>query len=137
MNYQQYQKISAERINNLPMFFAFSDAQFAEGMAKIGPAKEDTKQIFSLGGGGYIKKTDSHLLEKALEENEIDRKSVIADDKELLNAIVYELGNHEYCITGDSEPTCSALDIDLNDERIARLFKEAKAEYWRQQENLS
>lgn len=134
MNYQQYQKISAERINNLPMFFAFSDAQFAEGMAKIGLAKEDTKQIFSLGGGGYIKKTDSHLLEKALEENEIDRKSVIDDDKELLNAIVYELGNHEYCITGDPEPTCSALDISLDDERIARIFQEAKKLYWSTQE---
>lgn len=134
MNYQQYQKISAERINNLPMFFAFSDAQFAEGMAKIGLAKEDTKQIFSLGGGGYIKKTDSHLLEKALEENEIDRKSVIADDKELLNAIVYELGNHEYCITGDPEPTCSALGISLDDERIARIFQEAKKLYWSTQE---
>jgi hypothetical protein len=134
MNYQQYQKNSAERINNLPMFFAFSDAQFAEGMAKIGLAKEDTKQIFSLGGGGYIKKTDSHLLEKVLEENEIDRKSVIADDKELLNAIVYELGNHEYCITGDPEPTCSALDISLDDERIARIFQEAKRLYWSTQE---
>lgn len=134
MNYQQYQKISAERINNLPMFFAFSDAQFAEGMARIGLAKEDTKQIFSLGGGGFMKKTDSHLLEAVLEANERDRKAVIADDKELLAAIVYELGNHEYCITGDPEPTCSALDIDLNDERIAKLFKEAKAEYWRQQE---
>jgi hypothetical protein len=134
MNYQQYQKVSAERINSLPMFFAFSDAQFAEGMAKIGLAKEDTKQIFSLGGGGYIKKTDSHLLEKVLEENEIDRKSVIADDKELLNAIVYELGNHEYCITGDPEPTCSALDISLDDERIARIFQEAKRLYWSTQE---
>lgn len=134
MNYQQYQKVSSDRINNVPMFFAFSDAQFAEGMAKIGLAKEDTKEIFSLGGGGYIKKTDSHLLEKALKENEIDRKSVIADDKELLAAIVYELGNHEFCITYDHEATCDALSISLDDERIAMIFAEAKKIYWQNQE---
>ena len=134
MNYQQFLKISAERINGLPMFFAFSDAQFAEGMEKVGLAADDFKAIYKLGGGGFMKKTDSHLLEAVLEANERDRKAIIADDKELLAAIVYELGNHEYCITGDPEPTCSALDIDLNDGRIARLFQEAKAEYWRQQE---
>ena len=134
MNYQQYKKISAERINNVPMFFAFSDKQFAEGMAKVGLAKEDTKQIFSLGGGGYIKKTDNHLLKKAVEANEVDRKSVIADDKELLAAIVYELSNHEYCITYNPEPTCSALDISLDDERIARIFQEARKIYWSTQE---
>ena len=134
MNYQKFLTNCRTRIDALPMFFAFSDSQFAEGMAKIGLAKDDLKSLYSIGSGGYMKKADSHLLEAALIANEAERKEVMASDEALLDAIVYELGNHEYCITGDSEPTCSALDISLDDERIARIFQEAKKIYWSTQE---
>ena len=53
------------------------------------------------------------------------------DDNFLIDAIEYELGNHEYCITHDPEQTLNALGIDLenNDERVVGCFEIAKKNY--------
>lgn len=46
---------------------------------------------------------------------------------------LYELANHEYCITYDLEPTLDALHLSeddvLNDEKLMHELKLAKAEY--------
>lgn len=92
------------------MFFAFSQSQLAEGLQKVGlsPEPESHKLIASIGGGGYILKTSIPEFEATLERHAKERAALRKDKKELLAALVYELDNHEYCITGD--PT-EALDV--------------------------
>ena len=49
-------------INNFPMFFAFNQEQFNEGMESLGLNPNETNKISSIGAGGYIRKTDSEKL---------------------------------------------------------------------------
>ena len=55
------------------------------------------------------------------------------DDQYAYEAFLYELGNHEFCITYEVEPTLAAIGLTedevLNDCRLAAIFKEAKRDY--------
>ena len=109
------------------IFFAFNDGQFQEGMTKIGLPIEDTKQIFSLGAGGYIRKDRSEafhaMFERHAEEKETRRK----EEKFLFDSLVYELCNHEFCITSDPSDALNALGY--NKEGInPRILKKAMDE---------
>jgi len=119
-----------EEINNFPMFFAFSNAQFEEGMNKLGLNSTDTDQIYKTGSGGYYRKTDAKELHSIINNHEEEMKQAIKDDQFLYDAFYYELGNHEYCITWDVEPTLDALGITEeeveNDARMAAIFRKAR-----------
>ena len=62
------------------------------------------------------------------------------DDVEVKKAFIYELANHEYCITYNVDDTLDALNITLeelkNDERLKKILKEATNEYLENSENL-
>jgi hypothetical protein len=91
------------------IFFAFSNEQFAEGMAKVGLSPEDTKQIYSLGAGGYLLKTRSKAWGEILKRHEMERKQLRANKKALVDALVYELRNHEFCILRDPQEAVEAI----------------------------
>jgi hypothetical protein len=69
-----------EEVNNFPMMFAFSNKQFAEGMAKLGLTENDTDKIYSIGGGGYIRKTDSEALSEMFDRHNKEMKNAIDSD---------------------------------------------------------
>jgi hypothetical protein len=52
---QKYQK----EFDELPVFFAFNTKQFEEGITKLNTTKD---KIYSIGGGGFIRKLDVNLL---------------------------------------------------------------------------
>lgn len=60
-------------------------------------------------------------------------EAIKSDDDFVYRMFVYELCNHEYCITYDLEPTLCACGLDeddvLKDERLLRLLKKTKADY--------
>lgn len=122
-------------INAFPMFFAFSDKQFAEGMAKLGLTADDTDKIYRLGNtGGFYLKSDSQKLSDMLDRHSTEREDAIYNDDEFVyQMFFYELANHEYCITYDYEPTldaCGLTEDDINNsERLARLLIKAKNDY--------
>jgi len=78
--YLELKEKHSKEVNIFPMMFAFSQKQFDEGMEKLGLNKDDTKQIVSIGAGGFIKKTDSELLDKMFEEQSKERKVAIEND---------------------------------------------------------
>ena len=87
-----------QEVDDFPMFFAFSEEQFKEGLNKWGVTKKD---LLSISLGGFIQKKDSNkwgeLSTQHYEESEEARK----DDEYVYQMFRYELGNHEYCINYD------------------------------------
>jgi hypothetical protein len=133
MNYQEMKDKHRKRVNNFPTFFAFSDKEFAEGMKKLGLNPDDTDKILKIGGGGFIRKSDSKAFADMVDSFNSDLKMLLNDDNALYDALVYELENHEYCITGDPTDTLDVFGLSVSDlekdERLNRIFRSAVDKY--------
>jgi len=104
-----------------PMFFAFNEQQFAEGMKKLGLAPHQTEMLCALGRtGGYIRKSDREKLQEMMDRQCREKEEAIASDLSgegfIREMFSYELSNHEYCYTEDLTDTLSALG--LSEEQI-------------------
>lgn len=111
------------------IFFAFSNKQFEEGMQKVGLFPTDTTKIYSIGAGGYIRKDKAADFHALMERHSAERKNRLKDEKALIESLVYELGNHEYCITLD--PTEALDSLGLTVKVIdTQILKKAINEYW-------
>lgn len=111
--YLQMKERHREELESFPMMFAFSKEQFAEGMKKLGLEPTDTKKICSVGGGGFIRKTDGDALGDLFEKFHAEEAEARKSDEYLLQMFSYELNNHEYCYTWDVVPTLSSLGLTL------------------------
>lgn len=136
--YAEMKQRHQERVNALPLMFAFSKEQFKEGMQRWGLTEKDTDKIYKLGGtGGFYQRKDSTLIFSAFEQNQKEMQDAIAADPDgtgfIKDMFLYELANHEYCITHDLEPTLDALQLSedevMNDECLMRGLKLAASEY--------
>lgn len=123
-----------EEVNNFPMVFAFSNSQFEEAMTKLGLQVTDTDKIFSIGGGGYIRKTDSDALSEMFLRHSKEKQEAIDGDLTgegyVYEMFEYELGNHEYGYTYDVEPTLDALGLTFGEvranEKLSNALKKAR-----------
>jgi hypothetical protein len=127
-------------VDNLPVFFAFSNSQFKAGMEKNGLTIEDTDKIYKLGNtGGYYLKTNAKLIHDTFEKHEQEKVEAMKDDEYLYGAFRYELANHEFCITLDATDTLDVLGITeeelLNDKRMFDIYVKAKVDYLKNCEN--
>ena len=114
--YREMKERHRKEIAEFPMFFAFSDQQFAEGMQRLGLEPTDTKAIYRLGDtGGFYRKSDAEQLRQMLVRHEREMQNAIAEDTTgegfIFDMFFYELANHEYCITYDYEDTLGALGL--------------------------
>ena len=134
MNYIQFKQKREKSISDLPLCFAFSNLQLEEAMKDLGLNISETDQIISIGGGGIIRKSDQHLIKEAFENNEKEFSELMKDDVFFTDALRYELGNHEYCISYDPEPALESLNLTMKqisaDERMRKLFVIAKEKYF-------
>ena len=130
-----------KEINDFPFGFAFSETQFNEMMVeRFGLAPEDTDKIYSIGGGGYIRKSDSDAMHEMLERHAAEREVARTENKDdyLYHMFNYELANHEYNYTGDLTDTLDALDLTLEeinanpqiDEALQRAIKHQMEMDW-------
>jgi len=117
--YLEMKQRHREEIEAFPMFFAFSNAQFEEGLATLGFTKEDKKCLVSIHGGGYIRRTDAPAWVELIQRQDLEMvEAVEADTKGtgfIYQMFVYELNNHEYCITFDAQDTIDALNFKDED----------------------
>ena len=127
-----------ERVNALPIKFAFGMKQFREMMESWGLTENDTDKIYKMGStGGFYLRTDSKLIFDTLEENEIEMQAAIRNDTDgsgfIRDMFRYELANHEYCVTFDLEPTLDALGLSVdevnNSPALLNGLRLAKREY--------
>lgn len=135
MLYAELRQKHQERIDALPLGFAFSDKQFKEVMAEWGLAENDTDKLFALPyGGGFYQRKDAELVRKTFEETHDEMERAMQDDDFCTSAILYELKNYEYGYTGEVEDALTALHLSLEDERTKRLLEIAKKQYWEEAE---
>lgn len=122
-------------INAFPFGFAFSQEQFDKMMVdRFNLEPTDTDKIYSIGGGGYIRKEDHQAMCDMIERHAKEKKDAIAADLTgegyIYDMIVYELANHEYMITMTSDDTLDALGLTWEDvkadSRLSHGLKKAK-----------
>ena len=127
--YTELKAKQSKEVNSFPMMFAFGNEQFAEGMKKLGLDITDTDKIYSIGGGGYIKKTDSKALNQMGEDHAREIAESIANDKTgtgyIYDMFYYELNNHEYNYTWDIEDTLYSLDLTRDQVNENPILKAA------------
>jgi len=125
--YTELKQKHEKEFNEFPIFFAFSDEQFEEGMAKFGLTKFDINQIYEFGDtGGFYLRTDSERLHEMLTRHEKEMQDAVDADVTgegfIFDMFNYELSNHEYCYTHDTSDTLDALDLTPEDiEKDQRL----------------
>ena len=133
MKYLHLVNAHQQELNDFPIMWAFNDEQFIEGMKKLGLKETDTDKIVTINSGGFMKKTDAPAFNAMMKRHAQEWEEAYEDDEFLYEAFLYELGNHEFCITYEYEPTLSALGLTedqiLNDERMLKILKRAKKDY--------
>jgi len=118
---------SKEMDNFKNIFFAFSNKQFTEGMAKFNltDSKEDIAKVVSIGSGGIVLKTKAKDYVDMIVRFSNESTESLKDDTFMLEALSYELANHEYCITYELDETLDALGIKAEDIK-PEILKQAK-----------
>lgn len=119
--------------------FAFGNKEFDEKLKEHNLTKNN---IISIGAGGFIKKEHKNLYLQ--EMNRLDDndafKQIMHDDEEVKKAFIYELANHEYCITYNLDDALDALGITFeelkNDERLLKIMIQARKEYLNDSDNF-
>ncbi len=113
--YEEINNKHQKRVDDFPLGFAFSNNQFKNMMEKWGLKETDTDKIYSIGAGGYIRKTDLEEYNKMWDEIRKEEKDLIEQDKTgegyIKDMFLYELENHEYGYTHDLEDTLDALEL--------------------------
>lgn len=134
--YAELKRCQQAEFSAFPMQFAFSDRQFAEGMAALGLGPTDTDKIYKAPGGGFYRREDSPRLEEMMERFDRELAEAIAADETgegfIYEMFLYELDNHEYGYTRDTEETLDALGYTakqvLGDPRLKRGIEKAVTE---------
>lgn len=137
MKYLELRARQQKEVNEFPLGFAFSEKQFTEMMKQFGLKVTDTDKIYSLGAGGYVKKSDAKAMDEMFTRHAEERQKAIDEDKTgtgyIYEMFTYELANHEYCITYDLTDTLEALDLTIEevkkDKRLLKGLNKALRKY--------
>ena len=135
--YQILKDKQQKEFNAFPMGAAFSQKQFDEMMAKWGLLPTDTDKILHIGSGCYIRKTDREAFHELVDRLDREKQEAIAADTTgdgiIKDMFLYELANHEYCITYDLDDTLDALGLTVDeinaDPRLLRGLEKALTQY--------
>lgn len=120
---QMKQRHSQEISNQKGLFWAFSKEQLNEGLLKTNSKIED---VVSIGAGGIIRKDEIDNFKALLKRHELERKELKKNITELYKALVYELNNHEYCITYNPQDALDALGLTREELPEGMLKKACK-----------
>ena len=127
MSYQELKERNQKEVNEFKgLFFAFNNEQLAEGMQKQGLQEKEYNKICSIGGGGYLLKERKEAFADMFKRQKAEKKSYNKNKKQLLDSLIYELNNHEYCITYDVTETLEALNLKSEDLPVGLLKKACK-----------
>lgn len=114
--YREIKEKHQNEVNSFPMVFAFSNKQFEEGMRKLGLEPTDTDKVCKLGGtGGFYRKEDSSALHEMFDRHSKELSDAMQDEEFIFEAFDYELGNHEFIVTGDVTDAVEALGMTVEE----------------------
>lgn len=131
MKYQELKAKHQAEVDAFPFGFAFNQKQFNEMMIKWGLKPTDIREILSIGGGGYIRRSDADAMHEMFARHKAEHKAAMQDDEYLFSMFNYELANHEYGYTGELDDTLDALGLTIEEintnPRMASALKRAIA----------
>ena len=141
--YQEMKDRQQKEFDAFPMGAAFSNQQFKDMMKKWGLTVNDTDKIISIGGGCYIRKADKETFCALINRFNKEKENAITQDTTgdgfIFDMFLYELANHEYCITYDLEDTLDALGLTAEqinaDKRLLRGLNKAIKTYLKSPNN--
>ncbi len=117
--YQEMQARHQKAISSFPVKFAFSKEQFAQAMQELGLEPNQTSEVVSIGGGGFVRKRDKEDLLNLFDKHRLEHEAALASDTDgkgyAYQMFLYELGNHEYVITYDLEDTLNACGVTADE----------------------
>lgn len=135
----KYAELSAhhqKEVDAFPIGAAFSKKQFTEMMEKWGlDPDKDVDKIYRLPVSGcYIRKSDNKAFTEMMDRHALEKQEFFAADTtgerggHFYQALLYELENHEYCVTYDPEPALNALGFSVEEiETNAALYNALNA----------
>lgn len=133
ISYQEMKKTVQKKYDDFLRdyaFFAFSNEQFEEGKKKLNVGPDN--KLVRIYGGGFLSASKVDEFKALVKECDDIQKQYNKDKKQLKQAIMYELANHEYHIRENLEDTLNALGIDeedLNNPELKKLIKSCTKEY--------
>ena len=110
--------------NDLGVFWAFSNEQFKEGLAKCN--LQDGDKIVDIGSGGYIKKSNFEKLIAGMKAIKKTFTKATKDAKIRTQHILYELNNHECFYSGSIDDAMDVLGEDYTREEVTEVYKNYK-----------
>lgn len=114
-------------VNAFPLGFAFNQSQFDEMMKKWDLKPTDIREILSIGGGGYIRRSDADAFKAIMGRHEIEMRMAMKknEDDFLFHMFNYELANHEYCYTYELDDTLDALGLTIDEINADPIMADA------------
>ena len=123
--YLELKERQQEQFNKFPMFFAFSKDQLDEGKKKL--CVTDNKELCRIYGGGFIRKSDKQAFLNMILRQDTELKKAIKNDKTgegfIYDMFLYELANHEYCITYEIDDTLDAVNLTFDEVKSNKALK--------------
>ena len=126
-SYSDFKQAERAAIDALPIQFAFNNQQFEEGMRKLGLSPDETDKVRKVPYGGFCLATDAkRIVETICSFSKKLDELMASDDDFAVDALRYELDNHEYGYTGDPDDALESLglpsDVNKLDDRMKELF---------------
>lgn len=112
--YEELRNKQQEEFNKLPLGFAFSDEQFCKMMKNWGlDPEKDLDKIYRITGSGFVQKKDHAYMHEVMNRHNKELQEAIEADTTgdgfIYDMFLYELRNHEFGYTGETEDTLDAL----------------------------
>lgn len=136
-NYRKLRQEHQTEMNNFSIGFAFDEKQFKESMEMLGLTEHDTNKVYSIGAGGFIRKTDSKAYNEMNNRFDDEMRAAIEGDQIgegfIKDMFKCEMANHEYGYTYDLDDTLDALGLTMEEigksEALKNGLSLAKREY--------
>ena len=110
---------------DLGVFWAFSNEQFKEGLAKCN--LQEGEKLVDIGSGGYMPKSNFDKLIAGMKAIKETFAQATKDAKIRTAHILYELNNHECFYTGSIESAMEVLGEDYTREEVTEVYKKNKS----------
>jgi len=129
-SYLRVKQRTQKQFDKFPMFFAFNNEQFEEGLKEL---KVKPGELLNIGSGGFIRKKDRAKFTSMNSLQDRTHRRLLENKKYVYDMFRYELANHEYCITYDDTDTLESVGLTQNDINKSDLLRDqlekAKKDY--------
>lgn len=130
LTYNELCRKHAKEFSSFPHTFAFNKVQLAEAREKLG------KNIVHIFAGLFIRTCDIDRYKDMMARHVAEMNEFLAHKENFIDALMYEMGNHEYIVTRDIGEALFALEIgELDNEKIEWVEEAIKRYLEKQKED--